>query len=153
MPDDLYWDDTLLWSEHQSALLRRLAAGERVNDVDWEHVIEEIEDVGKTELRACESCIRQALVHLLKLHLWQESDAVPHWRGEARAFLTGARRAFSQSMRQKLDIAGIYADAREIVEERGQEPAPTLCPFTLDDLLTTPSDIDALLARLDMPMP
>jgi hypothetical protein len=30
-----------MWSRHQPALLRRLAAGERVNDqVDWENVVE-----------------------------------------------------------------------------------------------------------------
>ena len=46
MPDNLYLLDTLAWSEQQAALLRRLAAGERVNDLDWPHVIEEIEDAG-----------------------------------------------------------------------------------------------------------
>ena len=29
---DLYDNDILLWSEREAALLRRLAAGERVND-------------------------------------------------------------------------------------------------------------------------
>jgi len=39
--------DILTWSERQAALLRRLATGERVNNqVDWEHVAEEIESVG-----------------------------------------------------------------------------------------------------------
>ena len=41
---DLYGDDMRLWSEAQSALLRRLSAGEAVADqVDWLHVIDEIE--------------------------------------------------------------------------------------------------------------
>jgi hypothetical protein len=41
---DLYGDDIRLWSEAQSALLRRLSAGEAVADqVDWLHVIDEIE--------------------------------------------------------------------------------------------------------------
>jgi Domain of unknown function DUF29 len=45
--DDLYGDDIHLWSEKQGALLRRLAAGEDVsNQVDWPHVVEEIEDLG-----------------------------------------------------------------------------------------------------------
>jgi hypothetical protein len=39
--------DVLLWYEHQANLLRRLAAGERVNDrIGWENVIEEVESVG-----------------------------------------------------------------------------------------------------------
>ena len=45
---DLYGEDIHLWSETQAALLRRLAAGEAVRDqVDWTHVVEEIEDLGR----------------------------------------------------------------------------------------------------------
>ena len=40
---DLYEHDILLWSEQQAELLRRLARGERVNGVDWAHVVEEID--------------------------------------------------------------------------------------------------------------
>ena len=44
---DLYGEDIRLWSERQGALLRRLAAGEAVSEqVDWPHVVEEIEDLG-----------------------------------------------------------------------------------------------------------
>ena len=39
--NDLYGDDIRLWSEAQSALLRRLSAGEAVADqIDWPHVVE-----------------------------------------------------------------------------------------------------------------
>ena len=42
---DLYGDDIRLWSETQSALLRRLSAGDDAvaAQVDWPHVVEEIE--------------------------------------------------------------------------------------------------------------
>jgi hypothetical protein len=56
MPDDLYDRDALAWSERQAALLRRVARGEPVNDVDWDHVVEEIEDVGLSRLNAIASC-------------------------------------------------------------------------------------------------
>jgi Domain of unknown function DUF29 len=43
---DLYDTDILAWSKRQADLLRRVAAGERVNDqVDWGNVAEEIEDI------------------------------------------------------------------------------------------------------------
>jgi hypothetical protein len=147
MPDDLYWDDTALWSERQSALLRRLAAGERVNDVDWEHVIEEIEDVGRSELRACTSLLSNAIVHLLKVALRPDSDAVPHWRGEVRAFLANARRAFSASMRQKIDLPDLYAEALEIAEAPARSTPPD-CPFVVEELLAAHPDVDALIAKL-----
>ena len=55
MADSLYEHDVLAWSEQQAQTLRRLARGERVNDaVDWLHLIEEVEDLGRSELRACE---------------------------------------------------------------------------------------------------
>jgi hypothetical protein len=52
---DLYHTDILEWSERQGALLRRIAAGERVNDtdLDWPNIAEEIESVGN------ESCPEQ----------------------------------------------------------------------------------------------
>ena len=34
MPDDLYHTDILGWSKAQAERLRRVAAGERVNDLD-----------------------------------------------------------------------------------------------------------------------
>ncbi len=65
MGDDLYDHDALVWSERQANLLRRLADGERVNDaIDWPHVIEEIEDVGRSQLSSCENLLRLALLHL-----------------------------------------------------------------------------------------
>ncbi len=68
MPDDLYQRDALAWAEHQAALLRRLARGERLNEmVDWSNVIEEVEDVGPSELRA-----------------WSGSLATAHPTGTAR---------------------------------------------------------------------
>jgi hypothetical protein len=41
-----YEDDILLRAEAQAGLLRRIAAGEQINDqVDWPNVIDEIESV------------------------------------------------------------------------------------------------------------
>ena len=41
-----YDTDVFLWSEHQADLLRRVAAGENINDqVAWPNIIEEVETV------------------------------------------------------------------------------------------------------------
>src|SRR4051794_19582234 len=63
-----YDTDILTWSERQAALLRRRAAGELINDadLDWPNIAEEIEDVGKSQLRAVESAIVLALRHMLE---------------------------------------------------------------------------------------
>lgn len=152
MPDGLYDRDILQWSERQAALLRRLADGERLNEApDWPNLIEEIESVGRSELHACESLLEQALSHLVKLSLEPGSPAVDHWRGEVMTFLARARRMFSPSMRQRLDVDGLYDDVLEAARtasDRKPLPLPARCPFTLDVLLATKPDIDGLVAAL-----
>jgi hypothetical protein len=137
-----YDTDILEWSEHQAALLRRAAAGERVNDLDWPNIIEEIESVGREQLHAVESLLIQALLHDLKAEAWPLARDVPHWRAEARLLRLQARRRFTSSMRQKLGLHGLYADALAALPETldGQPPLPVpeRCPTTLDALLSEP---------------
>ena len=142
MPDDLYHRDLLAWSQHQADLLRRLGRGERVNDIDWELVAEEIEDVGRSELRGTRNNLRLLILHLLKLRGWPASRAANHWRSEIIAFQAEAAEDFAPSMRQNLDIAALYRIAlRQVQQDRqgGKSPRalPTECPFTLDQLLRT----------------
>lgn len=161
MPDGLYERDALAWSDQQAALLRRIAAGERVNgSVDWANIIEEIQDVGLSELRACESLVQQAISHLLKLHAWPDSRAADHWRDEVGTFLDDAARRFTPFMRQRMDLGGLFARAlRRAKSARDDTGRPRLlpesCPYTLDDLLDRDFDVDALAARLgdDGPCP
>jgi len=153
MPDDLYSEDIVDWSERQSALLRRAAAGERVNELDWPNIIEEIEDVGGSATRAVRSLLRKAIEHLLKLHGWPDSTAVEHWRGETRGFLSDAEAEVTPSMRHKLDLDQVYRRARDGVSAdtvNGRPPAslPATNPFTLDDLLAETADLDRLLGQL-----
>jgi hypothetical protein len=139
--DTLYDTDILLWSEHQAELLRRRAAGELVNDaeLDWPNIAEEIESVGSEQRHAVESLLLQALLHQLKIEAWPVSRDVPHWRSEARLFLAQARRRFVPSMRQRIDLAGVYHDALkalpEMMDDQPPLPVSEVCPATLDALL------------------
>jgi hypothetical protein len=66
-----YESDILIWSEHQAALLRRVAAGEPVNEApDWPNIVEEIESLGRSQVDAVESLLFQAVVHMLKAEAW-----------------------------------------------------------------------------------
>jgi hypothetical protein len=136
-----YDADILTWSERQGGLLRRRAAGELVNDaeLDWPNIAEEIESVGRGQLSAVQSGLRQALTHMLKAEAWPLSGDVPHWRAEARGFRDDAARAFTPSMRQRIDLAALYARALratpETIDGQPPLPMPQACPMTLDDLL------------------
>ena len=138
---DLYDTDILLWSERQAELLRRSAAGERVDDgeLDWPNIVEEIEDVGRSELRSCRSLLRQALRHMLKAEAWPLSRDAPTWRADAIDFRRQAKDAFTPSMRQKIDVASLYREARQTLPETvdGQPPLPIQTEMpTLDELLS-----------------
>ena len=147
MRDSLYDRDVLAWSEHQADLLRRLGRGERVNDVDWAHVAEEIEDVGLSELHSVESFINLVMLHLLKLHSWPASEACGHWRSEVVGFQQSLKRRFSPSMRQRIDVDALYREAIERLQAGDPDVDPPLAnPFALDDLLK--EDVKTLLARL-----
>ncbi|MEA2775652.1 MAG: hypothetical protein QOF90_1058 [Acetobacteraceae bacterium] len=139
-----YESDILIWSERQAKLLRRRAAGELVNDaeMDWPNIAEEIEDVGRSQLHSVESLLVQALRHMLKAEAWPLSRDAPTWRADAIDFRRQARRWFAPSMRQRLDVAGLYADALaampETIDGQPPLPVPDVCPVTLDELLVGP---------------
>jgi Domain of unknown function DUF29 len=139
---DLYEDDFLLWSESQATLLRRVAAGERVNDrdLDWANLGEEIEAVGRGEWRAFESLLTQAIVHRLKQECWPDSGEVPHWHSEEIRFRQEAADAFSASMRQRVDLGRINRRAVQrlpaTIDGVPPRPVPDLLGVTLDEWLS-----------------
>ncbi len=151
MPDDLYERDILTWSEQQADLLRRIAQGERVNGIDWSHVIEEIGDVGVSELNAVRGHLHQTIVHLLKFHLWPDDPAELHWRIELDVFQANASARFVPSMRQRIDLDSVYAQSRDrlkrlVTDNPRIKTIPATCPWSLDQLLE--GDPDTLLAGL-----
>ena len=136
----LYDGDILEWSGQQARLLRQIADGRPGNEApDWNNIIEEVESVGREQLHAVESLWTLAFLHDLKCEAWPLSRDVPHWRAEARGFRIQARRRFAPSMRQRIDLASLYADALkqmpDTVDGQPPLPVPAVCPVTLDDLL------------------
>jgi hypothetical protein len=150
--EDLYETDILAWSNAQADRLRRVAAGERVNDVDWGHVIEEIEEVGKSETRAVRSALRQAMVHALKAAAWPESDAVRHWRHEAVDFLSQARADLQKGMAKDIDLPDLHRRARQAVEALEMDAPPRPLPeapgCTLAEAMDDEVPLGACVARL-----
>ena len=132
----LYEADILLWSEQQAELLRRRAA----NQLDWENLAEEIDAVGRNELRAVISHLRLALLHDLKAEAWPLARDVEHWRAEARGHRDEARDAYTPSMAQRIDVEKIYQQARRrlptTMDATHPLPVPDTCPVTLAELLS-----------------
>jgi Domain of unknown function DUF29 len=151
-----YDEDFLAWSEQQAAALRGLAGRRGLpNELDLEHVAEEIEDLGRAEFNAVKSYIRQILAHLIKAASEPSAGATSHWRKEIVAFHSALLDAFTPSMQQKLDVDRLWRralqEAAAALEDEGGTLAsgfPRSCPFTLDDLLSETFDFREALARL-----
>jgi hypothetical protein len=157
MPDDLYRTDIVTWSRQQAERLRRHVAGERVNDLDWEHVIEEIEDLGNSEIAAVSSLLLQAMIHALKIARWPESQAVPHWRGEAGSLLVQAQARYRPSMARSIPVEDCFGKARRLVLSLDQDvpaqPIPEQSPVTLRELMDEATDLRTLIDRLAVRAP
>ena len=132
---DLYDTDILLWSERQAELLRRRAA----NALDWDNLVEEVEAVGRSELHAVQSHLILALLHDLKAEAWPLSRDVEHWRAEARGHRDDARRHYTPSMAQRIDVGKLYRQARHrmptTLDGTLPLPVPDACPVSLAEML------------------
>ncbi len=83
----LYDADFVEWTRQTAALLRR----GRFDDVDVQHLAEEVEDMGKRDRRTVESRLEVLLAHLLK---WQ-------YQPERRS---GSWRATIRTQRSRLEL-------------------------------------------------
>jgi len=140
---DLYERDIVLWSEQQAALLRRIEAGEAVNErPDWPNLIDEVESVGREQIHAVESLLVQTVLHRLKAQARPHSREARHWPREARGFQSEAAARFTPSMRSRIDMAKIWR--RVLVQFPGEidgqppETLPDACPWPLDALVAEP---------------
>jgi hypothetical protein len=152
----LYDDDILTWSEQQAAALRSLAARPDLsNAVDWGNVIEEIECLGRSEWKAVESQIRNALTHIIKAYCDPDSLSRQAWSAETSAFLDEARTEFRPSMRQQLDMERAWLRAfKRAVEDlrpygvRIPPGIPPRSPFSLDEILSEAFSYETALKAL-----
>jgi len=156
----LHEEDFHAWSLHQAQVLRGLATTglPLPNDLDLEHLAEEIEDLGNEQRFAVESNLVQALAHVIKIVALPDDPAARHWATEADAFLLNAARRFRPSMRRAIGVADLWADAcRLATRALGSDghpvpPLPAAMPFGLDELVQRTVDPRDLAVRLDATM-
>jgi hypothetical protein len=134
---DLYDTDYVGWLETTAAKLRQ----QDYANVDWHHLIEEIEEMGRSERRSLKNNFIVVVLHLLK---WQYQPALRggSWAGsivEHRRRLKDAI-ADSPSLKPYLQEAYLnwYGDAaRQAIAETqlSSETFPNSCPYSLSDIL------------------
>jgi Domain of unknown function DUF29 len=135
----LYEEDFYLWTRETAAALR----ARRFADLDVEHAAEEIEDMGKSNVRELESRVTRILEHLLKLRMakgtileynqsgWQAS--IVRQRGELESLLRQ-----SPSLKRKIGrelIKECYRNAAAVVATEYKVEPPADCPFSVEEIL------------------
>jgi hypothetical protein len=146
-PKTLYDEDFYAWTQEQAAVLR--SHGSRDNRLDVEHLAEEIEDIGKSELKALESQVVNILAHLLKLDHSSLDWPRNHWRKELLAFRGVLRRRLTASMKRLIleQMDELYAEARDAAATSLIDNEPGLIRRLPKD---NPYDWDAIESREDL---
>jgi len=133
----LYDTDIIAWANEQARLLRTGC----LDQLDIEHIAEEIEDVGKSEQRELANRMAVLLVHLLK---WQRQPGRrgASWQLTIRNQRRGIARRLEEtpSLRHKLAEDdwwdGIWGDAiAQTAEETGLSDFPETCPWESSEVL------------------
>lgn len=131
-----YEHDFYGWTQEQAALLR---AG-RLQDLDIENLIEEVETMGRSEKRELESRLTILLLHLLKWQ-YQESRRGRSWElsideqrlkfAETLEENPGLKPKLDEILKKAYRYAVIQA-SRETKISKGIFPAD--CPWSLDQI-------------------
>lgn len=135
-PTVRYEDDLMAWAYEQARLLR---AG-RFDLIDIAHVAEEIEDVGKSELRELESRLTVLLAHLLKWR-YQSERRGTSWRRT----IVAQRKDLAYHLDETPSLKAKLHDPRwldlvwtkalaQAAEDTGLDDFPEVCPWTLGEI-------------------
>ncbi|MEG3437115.1 DUF29 domain-containing protein [Pannus brasiliensis CCIBt3594] len=134
---NLYEADEHLWLEETIALLR----ANRLDDLDIENLIEELESLSKRDKNKVSSLLEQIIRHSLLLQYWsiERERNRHHWRSQIQSFRTQYRKALTTSLQNYLEseFDSIYQDALGYVREKTgfSVEFPHECPYTLEQLL------------------
>lgn len=104
----LYDTDYNQWVEQTAKQLRE----GQFDCVDWDNLIEEIEDMGKSQRRALESLLTRLLEHLLKLSYWEaeKERSGNHWASEIVNFRYQINKRLKESPSLKTQMESMYAE-------------------------------------------
>jgi Domain of unknown function DUF29 len=133
----LYQQDFCLWAEQTAQLLK----SRRYSEVDLENLIDEVEDMSRSEKRALLSNARVILMHLLK-YQYQSEKFSNSWLSSIREHRTRLQDAFkgSPSLRGSFQetFDECYQNARKQAADEtalSLDVFPQQSPFTPDECL------------------
>ncbi|MFB2837425.1 DUF29 domain-containing protein [Floridanema evergladense] len=137
MVNNLYNSDYDAWVAEQIQHLKFKA----LEKLDIDHLISELEGMGKSDRRSLESNLRILLAHLLKWK-YQPEKRSGSWRGSIKEHRRRCLKILSDSPSLKNHLITIlnecYTDAKDLAAtetELSCETFPNDCPFLIDEIL------------------
>ena len=134
---NLYDRDYYLWLKHTAQLIKE----GKFSELDTANLIEEIEDMGRSEKRAVKSNLVILLLHLLK-YKYQPAKRTNSWKASIREHRRRLRDDFKVSPSLKRYFEEVfdecYQDGRELAADETGLPIhtfPTKSPFTPSEAL------------------
>ena len=146
---DLYDEDFFRWTQSQAEALRAEARRRnRSNAIDWEHLAEEVGDLGKSDLRECLSRTRTIIEHLLKLAASRRAEPRPGWLVTVKTQRADLKQVLTPSLRAKVSesLAKLHDDARDIAATAFGDDEPDALPldkaraWSLEEILGEAND-------------
>ncbi|MEY3808072.1 MAG: hypothetical protein RI893_1048 [Pseudomonadota bacterium] len=132
-----YHQDFYGWTQEQAKLLRE----HRLDELDLENLLEEVESMGKSEKRELESRLEVLLMHLLKWH-YQPNFQGKSWELTIREQRAKSIRHLKENPSLKGQLVEIfmyaYEDARLwAARETGLslDTFPDACPWTFEQAI------------------
>jgi len=128
--------DDAQWLEETVSLLKK----HQFQQLDLDHLIEELEDLGREKKNTVASLLEKIIRHLLLLQYWTreaEYNAV-HWQEEIYTSRTQLGRKMTTHLRNYLEkeLNSIYQDALGFVKIKTVNSVvfPPDCPYSLEQL-------------------
>ncbi len=132
-----YETDIAAWANEQAELLCQ----QRFDRLDWEHIAEELKDVGKSEQRELASRFAVLMAHLLKWK-FQGDRRSKSWerilkeQRKALAFHLKKVPSLKPRLKDPDWLGAIWSDAVTIaIQETALSDFPEQCPWTISEIL------------------
>lgn len=142
---ELYEQDFYAWAQAQARTLRRLAETRPNLPLDFPHLIDEVEDLARSQRRSVLRQLERLLQHLLKLEFSGRPEPRRQWRLSVLDARAELELDLTETIRHGLAEAlpRLYERAREAaalgLADHGELDAaramPATCPYELDQLL------------------
>jgi hypothetical protein len=135
----LYQEDYYSWLE----ITLQQVKDQNAENLDWQHLAEEIEALGSEQRRAVESYLKHLLIHLLLYRYWETEKhycqrgwklEITNFRDELEFYLRS--KTLHNYFLKSLD--SVYLKARrQAIQKTNLSPEnfPKQCPFSPEDIL------------------